>query len=138
MRRHLPFIILILAATMIIFLFYLKGPDHLELKSEWFSHSNGLLRSKMTQLLQKNKYTKYPSLIDRNSNTRFIYKYNGDGTSYHGRIDRDGRWWVQHSPSANGKLNNEIVFKQSGGYQLDNNLNFSKITDLFEKNLHSN
>ena len=76
MRKHLPFILLMIAAVAIVFLFYLKGPDHLELKSEWFSHSNGLLRSKMTQLLQKNKYTKYPSLIDRNSNTRFIYKYN--------------------------------------------------------------
>lgn len=124
------------AAMAIVFVFYLKGPDHKELNNEWFQYSNGLLKSKLTQLIQQSKYDKYPSLIDHDSNTKLVYKFYGDGTSYHNRIDRDGNWWIQHSPSSNGKLSNEIVFKQSGGYQLDNNLNFSKITDLFEKNLH--
>ena len=75
-------------------------------------------------------------MIDNSSNTTLIYYSNGKGKSYHGNIDRDGNWWIQHSPSANGKLNNEIVFKQHGGYQLKNDgHNFSKITDFFEKNL---
>ena len=113
-RNHFNFFILLICTFIFVLGLHLKeffkGPGHEQFQKEWFSFSSDKLGSFISKLIENSDRKYYPQLIDNSSNTTLIYMENGKGNTYHGNTDRNGRWWIQHGPSVNGLLKNNIVY----------------------------
>jgi len=121
------------------------GPSSESLREEWHEYSRSKLEKKMSEIIGENgwykntiydtdeglqwRYSKGP-YIDGGTFLQFLQ--NGYGRIIIQEVDnfgtiigRDwasGKWWIQQSPSINGVLADEIVFKAekaSDGLQMD-------------------